>query len=173
MLLQTSSTPPSQNHHFSFLEHANPTSEHGYDAAMRERAEIFLNKRVSEVSDRCPSATLDVEENVKNRNWTIDKFKYGPLNPANPDPGFWEEKADMWNTDVETAQTARCGNCAAFDQSDKILNCIIEGINENRLADPWAVQELADLGYCQLFKFKCAAARTCDAWLYGGPISGS
>jgi len=30
--------------------------------------------------------------------------------------------------------------------------------------------DLADLGYCQLFKFKCAAARTCDAWLHGGPI---
>ena len=82
-----------------------------------------------------------------------------------------KEKADMWNTDVETAQTARCCNCAAFDQSDKILNCIVEGINEKQMADPWDVQERANLGYCQLFKFKCAAARTCDAWLHGGPIS--
>ena len=138
---------------------------------MNKKAEIFLNKRVLQVSNVCPSATANVEENVKNRNWTIDKFRYGPMNPSSPDQGFWEEKADMWNTDVETAQTARCCNCAAFDQSDKILNCIVEGINEKQMADPWDVQERANLGYCQLFKFKCAAARTCDAWLYGGPIS--
>jgi hypothetical protein len=29
----------------------------------------------------------------------------------------------------------------------------------------------ADLGYCELFHFKCAAARTCSAWLMGGPIT--
>jgi hypothetical protein len=34
-----------------------------------------------------------------------------------------------------------------------------------------AVQEAANLGYCELFHFKCAAARTCDAWLVGGPIT--
>lgn len=134
------------------------------------RSRVFLEKEISTQSDSCPSATLDVEENTKNRNWTIDKFAYGPLNPAYPDPGFWEHKADIWNTDVEHAQSALCGNCAAFDQSPKVLNCIIQGINETKAADPHDVQELADLGYCQLFKFKCAAARSCDAWLYGGPI---
>ena len=29
----------------------------------------------------------------------------------------------------------------------------------------------ADLGYCDLFQFTCAAARTCDAWKSGGPIT--
>ena len=29
----------------------------------------------------------------------------------------------------------------------------------------------ADLGFCELFAFKCAAQRTCDAWLVGGPIT--
>jgi hypothetical protein len=33
-----------------------------------------------------------------------------------------------------------------------------------------AVTEAANLGYCQLFHFKCAGDRTCDAWLTGGPI---
>ena len=28
----------------------------------------------------------------------------------------------------------------------------------------------ANLGYCELFHFKCAGNRTCDAWLAGGPI---
>jgi hypothetical protein len=27
------------------------------------------------------------------------------------------------------------------------------------------------LGYCEAFDFKCAASRTCDAWVVGGPIT--
>lgn len=138
---------------------------------MDKKAKVLLNKTVTAIGDSCPRATVDIKENIKNRNWTIKNFAYGPLNPAAPDPGFWEEKAKMWNSDVDTAMTARCGNCSAFDQSDRVLECIIAGINEHEAADPHDVQELAQLGYCQLFKFKCAAARTCDAWLYGGPIT--
>ena len=33
------------------------------------------------------------------------------------------------------------------------------------------IQKVANLGYCQLFHFKCAGERTCDAWLMGGPIT--
>ena len=32
------------------------------------------------------------------------------------------------------------------------------------------VVDSADLGYCELFEFKCAADRTCSAWLVGGSI---
>jgi hypothetical protein len=134
------------------------------------KAKVLLGKTVTAVGQSCPRATTDIKENIKNRNWTIDNFGYGPLNPDRPDPGFWEKKADMWNTDVQTVMSARCGNCAAFDESDIILDCILEGINEDKAADPHAVIEQADLGYCQLFKFKCAGSRTCDAWLHGGPI---
>jgi hypothetical protein len=134
------------------------------------RSKVFLDKEITSTSSSCPIATTDIEENTKNRNWTIDKFAYGPLNPDNPDLGFWEHKADIWNTDIEHAQTALCGNCAAFDQSQRVLDCIIEGINETKVADPHDVLQLANLGYCQLFKFKCAAKRSCDAWLHGGPI---
>ncbi len=48
---------------------------------MKPKVTIILNKKVSEVSDSCPTATVDIEENSKNRNWTIDNFGYGPLNP--------------------------------------------------------------------------------------------
>lgn len=137
---------------------------------MNNKTEVLLNKTVSAVSDKCPTATIDIEENIKNRDWTIKNFGYGPLNPDAPDPGFWEKKADLWNSDIDTVMTARCGNCAAFDQTNKILDCMIKGINETAAANPRDVQDLANLGYCQLFKFKCAAARTCDAWLHGGPI---
>jgi len=134
------------------------------------KGELLLEKKITEVNNKCPLATVDIEENIKNRDWTTENYGYGPLNPAVPDPGFWEKKAELWNTDLETVKTARCGNCAAFDQSDVILGCIEKGINETNAADPREVMELADLGYCQLFKFKCAGARTCDAWLFGGPI---
>ena len=137
---------------------------------MKSKVTIILNKKVSEVSDSCPTATVDIKENTKNRNWTIDEFAYGPLNPDAPDPGFWEKKADLWHSDIKTVKTARCGNCAAFDQTNKIMDCMIKGINEKKAADPYDVLDRANLGYCQLFKFKCAAMRTCDAWLYGGPI---
>ena len=68
--------------------------------------------------------------------------------------------------------TARCGNCAAFDQSCSIIDCMAKGINEEGAADPYQVIQHGNLGYCQLFKFKCAGARTCDAWVHGGPIKG-
>lgn len=147
----------------------NPTMDE-IPASKSPRGELLLEKKITEVSSACPLATTDIEENVKNRNWTIEKFNYGPLNPDCPDPGFWEHKAAMWDTDIAHAQTARCGNCAAFDQSPRVLVCIEQGINETKAADPRDVMDLADLGYCQLFKFKCAAQRSCDAWLHGGPI---
>ena len=50
------------------------------------------------------------------------------------------------------------------------MDCMIKGINETKAAAPYDVLDSANLGYCQLFKFKCAAARTCDSWLHGGPI---
>jgi len=134
------------------------------------QSELFLDKKITEVNGACPLATVDIEDNIKNRDWTIENYGYGPLNPAVPDPGFWEKKAQLWKTDLDTVKTARCGNCAAFDQSDLVLDCIEKGINETKAADPREVMELADLGYCQLFKFKCAGSRTCDAWLFGGPI---
>ena len=137
---------------------------------MEPKVTILLNKKVSEVGPSCPKATVDIKENVKNRDWTIKNFGYGPLNPDFPDPGFWENKADTWKTDVETAKTALCGNCAAFVQSARVMDCIVEGINETQAADPHDVVCRANLGYCQLFKFKCAGDRTCDAWLHGGPI---
>ena len=137
---------------------------------VNSKTTILLNKTVDNVNETCPTATLDIKENIKNRDWTIKNYGYGPLNPDYPDIGFWEKKADLWNSDIDTVKTAKCGNCAAFDQTSKIISCMIEGINETKLADPYDVQQHANLGYCQLFKFKCAATRTCDAWLHGGPI---
>jgi len=48
-----------------------------------------------------------------------------------------------------------------------MLSCIEQGIND---ADALDVIELADLGYCEIFHFKCNGNRSCSAHLDGGPI---
>lgn len=129
--------------------------------------------------DACPVATVDVALNTKNRNIAIKERGYGPMNPGESNPKFWKGIADLWGISVAEAKTSRCGNCAAFIQTPKMLACIQnhlgldddypseEDMTENRSR----TLEAADLGYCQLFAFKCAADRTCRAWLYGGPIT--
>jgi len=37
--------------------------------------------------------------------------------------------------------------------------------------DAWEVIDAGDLGYCEVFDFKCASKRTCEAWISGGPIT--
>lgn len=133
----------------------------------------MLGKHTTYHKESCPLATTDVHENIKNRNWTIENFNYGPLNPDYPNEDFWEKKAELFKTDVCEAMSARCGNCGAFDQTWKVMCCIGGGIGteEEPYVDPRRVIENANLGYCQLFKFKCAGDRTCDAWIHGGPIT--
>jgi hypothetical protein len=123
----------------------------------------------------CPLATQDIELNLKNRQKAINEFGYGPLNPNEPNNKFWQAKVDMWKLDsVEEAKKSRCGNCAAFDITKKTLNCIAKGIGDDQGSeDPFDVIKAGELGYCRFLKFKCAAARTCDAWVVGGPIKDS
>ena len=59
---------------------------------MNSKITILLNKTVDNVNETCPKATLDIKENIKNRDWTIKNYGYGPLNPDYPDIGFWEKK---------------------------------------------------------------------------------
>jgi len=114
---------------------------------------------------KCPTATQDITVNLKNRGKAIDSAAYGPENPALPNTGFWKEKADEWEVSIKDAKTSRCGNCSAFNQEKSMLDCIAKGIGEE--GDPWAMIEAGDLGYCEIFDFKCAASRTCDAWVAG------
>jgi hypothetical protein len=123
-----------------------------------------------EDSSSCPIATQDITVNLKNRAKAITAAKYGPENPALPNTKFWQNKADQWDVTIAEAKTTLCGNCAVFVVSDKMKNCIAQGIGNE--SDPWGAIELADLGYCEIFDFKCAAQRTCDAWVVGGPDTG-
>jgi hypothetical protein len=122
---------------------------------------------------KCPIATYDIKENLKKRNWAFKNVGYGPANPDEPNDDFWKARADEWNTDLDQAKTMRCGNCAAFIQTPEMIACITKGIEPDQEEDELTkdVINAADLGYCELFHFKCAAARTCSAWLRGGPIT--
>jgi hypothetical protein len=129
----------------------------------------------------CPIETKDPVANLKNRNWAFANVGYGPANPELPNREFWNAKAETWDTDLAQAKSMRCGNCAAFIQTPEMIECITggmegeengeEGESEENEDLEMVVQDAADLGYCELFHFKCAAARTCDAWLVGGPIT--
>jgi hypothetical protein len=127
----------------------------------------ILNKLKKYKLAACPTATQDVKTNLANRQNAIDTAHYGPLNPNEPNEDYWKAKADMFGGDVASAKKALCGNCAFFVQTKAILDCIASGIND---VNEWDTIEAGDLGYCEAFDFKCAANRTCDAWVIGGPI---
>ena len=136
------------------------------------RAEELLDSVQTQIE--CPPATQDITINLTNRKTCVDKANYGPANPELDNPEFWQFKADLFKTSVEEAKTMRCKNCSFFIQKEKMLNCIEKGIASEISEDQLATEivDNANLGYCELFDFKCAGDRTCDAWLTGGPING-
>jgi hypothetical protein len=126
-----------------------------------------------EAPDACPTATQDILLNLANRQEAIDGAGYGPLNPAEPNEEFWQAKADRWSLPMAEAKKSLCGNCAAFIVTSKMKQCIADGLqvgDENK-DNSWDVVDAGDLGYCEAFDFKCAAGRTCDAWIAGGPVT--
>ena len=118
----------------------------------------------------CPPATLDIPLNIANRQKCIDQANYGPLDPNLPNEDYWKEKADRFNTRPSEAKKALCGNCAFFVQTKEMMDCIAQGLGDVGV-DPYDSIKAGDLGYCEAYDFKCAASRTCEAWVVGGPIT--
>jgi hypothetical protein len=119
----------------------------------------FLNEE--EETPSCPAATQDLELNTKNRDSAIKAkhIKYGPLNLS--DEKYWERLGKHWKTEAETAKNSKCSNCAAFDISPRMEDCM-----------PGQLQDKEGrLGYCHMHHFKCHSARTCYTWAAGGPIT--
>jgi hypothetical protein len=135
---------------------------------------VPVDASITEYSDEyggeCPPATQDIELNLTNRQNAIDNVGYGPLNPAEPNDEFWQDKADRWNIEITNAKTALCGNCIFFVRSPKMLDCIEEGIGLGNQEAEGSI-EAGELGYCNALDFKCASERTCNAWAAGGPIT--
>lgn len=129
-------------------------------------AQIGLEKKAMAEGDQCPVETQDIKANLENRQKAVDVAHYGPANPQLPNADYWTAKAAQFKTSIAEAKTMRCGNCAAFNVSPRIKDCINKGIG----ADASEVEQAGELGYCEFFDFKCAGKRTCDAWVVGGPI---
>ena len=127
----------------------------------------------AEYGNECPPATQDIALNIENRQKAIDNVGYGPLNPAEPNDEFWQDKGDRWKIDPAEAKKSICGNCVFFDRRPKTLDCIETGIADGGSGEQsaWDAIDQAELGYCTALDFKCAASRTCNAWAAGGPIT--
>ena len=124
------------------------------------------------VSADCPEATQDIAVNLRNRKKAIDAAMYGPLNPAEPNVDYWSNIAEEWGVEPETAMNQRCGNCAMFIVTSNMKNCIEAGVTGGERPDEFdSIDAAGELGYCEAFDFKCASARTCRAWVVGGPIT--
>jgi hypothetical protein len=134
-------------------------------------ADMMVERFNREEKDACPIATSDVAVNLKNRQTAIEVADYGPMNPALPNDDYWEHMSGYFDVTPDEARSSVCGNCAAFDVSSDMKACIAAGITEDSSEpDPFDVVDAGELGYCRIFKFKCASARTCSAWIAGGAI---
>ena len=127
------------------------------------------------VNNECPPATQDISINLANREKAIKDGGYGPLNPAEPNEEFWQEKSTRWSITPDEAKKSLCGNCVMFITTTKMKDCIAQGIEQGGSSEDnaWDAVDAAELGYCEAFDFKCAASRTCNAWVAGGPIDDS
>jgi len=132
-------------------------------------SEKYQDKQNDQIINGYPAATQNISVNIANRQDCIDIANYGPMNPTIDNDPFWQVKADIFNTTIDEAKTALCGNCAAFVQTTEMREAIAAGLGGEEEA--YAVVNLANLGYCEIFDFKCAATRTCDAWVVGGPLT--
>lgn len=124
-----------------------------------KKSDILINKSGG---FSCPEATKNLELNTRNRNKSIkaDWIQYGPINLSDSD--YYIRLAEHWNTSVDVVKKSKCGNCAAFDISPRMKNCMSVG----ELQDKDGI-----LGYCWMHKFKCHSARTCYTWAKGGAIT--
>lgn len=132
-------------------------------AALRKEKEMRFKK------SKPMDSITDLDLNTLSRNVTVKEYRYGPLNP-NDEKGskkFWEDKAEMWDTTVEHAKSSRCSNCSAFNQKPSTINKIAKAIGDQGKK----IVKQSNIGFCEFFWFKCAGARTCDAWVGGGPIT--
>ena len=141
-------------------------SDHGKN---NTPAALDKEKELRNKNTKPMDSITDLDLNTFSRNLTVKEYRYGPLNPEDEKGSkkFWEDKAHMWDTTVEHAKTSRCSNCSAFNQKPATLKKIAKAIGDQGEK----IVKQSNIGFCEFFWFKCAGARTCDAWVGGGPIT--
>lgn len=93
-----------------------------------------------EEGENCPLPTQDPELNARNKQTAVTEANYREQ-----------------NTGAAFRVTKQCGNCAAYNITEEILDCIGEDVE--------------DMGYCQIYKFVCGEYNVCDDWASGGPLT--
>lgn len=149
-----------------------PMSEEG-QKILNDLESVDTSTSMTAAAPSCPGATQDISLNIANRQKAIDAAGYGPLNPKDPNVEFWRKKAERWGATYNEAKRSVCGNCSAFIRTPSMLDCIESGLaaGDGDKSDAWDTINSGELGYCEAFDFKCAASRTCDAWIVGGPVT--
>ena len=158
-----------ENVDIGFIDYYDNAVKNGESATVSESSKAMT---AAAEDEQCPPATQDIKINLRNRRKAIAVAAYGPLNPAEENAEFWNEKATLWSVTADEAKKSLCGNCAVFVISDRMKNCIASGLEQggSGSSDAWGAIDQAELGYCEAFDFKCASSRTCDAWVAGGPL---
>ena len=103
----------------------------------------YLLKEIKEENE-CPEPTQDPELNALNKGKAAVSRKIAYMHP---------EDAQKILEMVEEEKF--CGNCAAFDVSQEMINCGVE-VDKG-------------FGYCKMHDFSCASQKTCLTWAPGGP----
>ena len=144
--------------------------QRGFQSLNTFLADNYNTPAATEVPDKKykpEEAITNLALNTRNRNSTIKNYNYGPMNDS--DEEYWEKVADLWDTNTKVAKESRCHNCAAFDRKPATLKKIAKVLGP----EGDKIVEQAHIGYCEMFAFKCAGQRVCDAWVGGGPITES
>lgn len=103
----------------------------------------YILKEAKEENE-CPEPTQDPELNKLNKGKAAVNRKIAYMHP---------EDAQKILEMVEEEKL--CGNCAAFDISQEMIDCGVE-VDKG-------------FGYCKMHDFSCAAEKTCLTWAPGGP----
>lgn len=130
---------------------------------------LFENWReFLDATKKCPEEASDPALNNEKRGEATKKAMYGPANPELENDEYWEEYAKHapGEPNPEEARTMICGNCAFFNVTKRILECL-----EDSVADEPVEQFNAGMfGYCEKWDFYCREERSCLSWASGGPI---
>ena len=95
--------------------------------------------------------------------------------------GFWKVPIGLWRELLDIGEKYKIDinveglnevitDDVKLDEFTQWVNEFFEGGIGGNPKDAFDTIDAGELGYCEAFDFKCAASRTCDAWVIGGPI---
>jgi hypothetical protein len=118
----------------------------------------------------CPIEAQYKEVNLSNHLMAIKLANLGPADPRQPSTLYWGDKMALWRVEEGVARSQLCMNCAHYDNSPEMLECIKLGEggtlkpSELPVEPRWADIQGMPVGICTRWNITCSALRTCDNW---------